>query len=142
MGDILSIRVMAQTLSEDAVASTWPALCSLVWPEWAAGQKLRSKGMEKLLGPVLGPGPVEKFLGGRGHGVVELASDLADLLKFGDLPPAVASALKDPGKAVEAARLALAKALGDWAVQDANTATNNLEKALDAAEKALESLSA
>ncbi|MDL2306890.1 hypothetical protein LJC48_02500 [Desulfovibrio sp. OttesenSCG-928-C06] len=138
MGDILSIRVMAQTLNEDDVLAAWPELCSLVWPEWTAGRKLRSKGVERLMGPVLGPGPVEKFLGGRKHGVVELASDLVDLLKFGELPAAIKESLIVPVGPVDSARLALAKALGDWAVQDANAATNALEKALDAAEKALE----
>ena len=140
MGEILSIRVRAQTLSEEDVAQAGTALCSRVWREWMTSRKLRGQGMEKLMGPVTGPGPVEKFLGGRKHGVVELASDLADLMRFGDLPPQVAEALKEPVEEVERARQALSKALGDWAVQAANTATDDLEKALGEAESALERL--
>ena len=138
MGDILSIRVMAQTMDEEEVAKTWPGLCTLVWPDWTGRLRLKTWNFDKIMGPVSGPSAVEKSLGQRKHGVVELAQGLADLLGFGELPAPVREALKGPAAVVDKTNRDLAKALSDWDVQRANSLTNELENALEQAEKAAE----
>lgn len=138
MGDILSIRVMAQTLDEEEVAKAWPALCTLVWPDWTRRLRLKTWNFDKIMGPVLGPSAVEKALGQRKHGVVELAGGLADLAAFGELPEQLGAALKEPAARVAKVNAALAEALADWDARRANRLTNDLETALDEADKAAE----
>lgn len=129
---------MAQTMDEEEVAKAWPGLCTLVWPDWTGRLKLKTWNFDKLLGPTLGPSAVEKALGQRKHGVVELAQGLADLLDFGELPEPIRAALKEPAAVAGKANRDLAKALADWDVQRANSLTNELENALEQAEKAAE----
>lgn len=139
MGKVLNIRVMAQTYSEDDVAKTWPRLTLLAWPEWSA--KL---GMDRvkngLPGYSAGAGPVEKALGPRRHGVMELAEALPDLVKFGDLPESVAAALQGPAEQTEKIRRELEAALGDWDVKKASSLTFTLEDALSKAEQSLDNV--
>lgn len=138
MGKILDIRVMAQTYDEDEVAKAWPRLVMLAWPAWSA--KLGMDGIKDgLPGYSVGAaGPVEKALGQRRHGVMELAAALPDLVKFGDLPENIVTILEETAPAVEKARLALESALGDWDVKKASALTYELEDALSAAEKSLD----
>jgi hypothetical protein len=129
-------------MDEEEVAKTWPGLCTLVWPDWTRRLRLRTWNLDKLMGPALGPSAVEKALGQRKHGVVELAQGLEDLLGFGDLPGAICEALQEPAAKVGKTSRSLAKALSDWDVQRANALTNELESALDLAEKAAEQFKA
>lgn len=136
MGKILNIRVMAQTYNEDDVAKAWPRLVLLAWPEWSA--KL---GMEriadKLPGYSAGTSPVEKALGPRKHGVMELAEALPDLLKFGDLADNISSALKEPVALVDKLKREMDSALANWDAKSASALSFKLEDALSAAEKSL-----
>lgn len=139
MGKILNIRVMAQTYNEDEVARAWPRLCSIVWPKWFA--RLGFEGLDKKVpGLALGETPVEKALGAKTHGVVELASALPDLVKLGDLPKNVAAVLEEPAADVERAAAALAAALGNWDVKKATPLTFELEDALGKAEESLKKM--
>ncbi|MDR2891684.1 MAG: hypothetical protein LBV80_01155 [Deltaproteobacteria bacterium] len=157
MGNILNIRVIAQTLNEEEVGKAWPGLCALVWPEWSARLQLCTPSMKKLLGSkqgpaqgskqdsalcwTLGPSPVEKALGKRRHGVAELAEGLCDLLcmglAMGSLPERVAEALREPGDKIAEALKGLNAALAAWNPTEANVMSNTLELALDLAERTL-----
>lgn len=136
MGKLLDIRVSAKTYNEEDVAETWPDLVALVWPEWSSKLGLKSVD-KKLAGLSIQGSPVEAALGPRPHGVVELASALPDILKFGELPGDIAGALNAPVGEVERANTALAKALGDWNTKEALDITFKLEAALSNAEEAL-----
>lgn len=140
MGDLLNIRVQAFTYDERKLGSTWPRLCSLIWPYWFDRLALKVRGM-KDFGPVSAPGSVEKALGTRSHGVVELAEGLADMLRFGDMDEKVRAALQ--GDVAEVTRLnaELAKALANWDTKAAGPLTNTLEDALAKVENKLENLS-
>lgn len=135
MGRVLDIRVIAQTYREEDVAAAWPALCALAWPQWAERQGVERIGLTP--GPVTGPGPVEKALGERRHGVMELAEALPDLVRFGDLDADTEKALERPAAGVDEVRRKLDKALADWDVQTARRLTDELEDALSAAEAAV-----
>ncbi len=130
MGKLLNIRVMAQTYNEEDVAKAWPRLCALAWPQWSTKLGLKDLGIKTSVS-------VESSLGARPHGVVELASALPDLLKFGDLPKNVAEVLQAPVKEVAGINHALAVALGDWRTKEALELATALEEALDKAEQSI-----
>ena len=137
MGKILDIRVMAQTYNEDDVAKAWPRLVLLAWPEWSAKLGL-DRVSDDLPGYSVGLSPVEKALGQRKHGVMELAEALPDLLKFGDLPDNLTRVLKEPVELVDKLKRELDSALGDWNTKSASALTFKLEDALGAAERAID----
>lgn len=136
MGKILNIRVMAQTYNENDVAKAWPRLASLAWPEWSAKLGLEAID-DSLPGYSTGESVVEKALGARKHGVMELAGALPDLLNFSDLPDNILNALAEPVARADKARRGIDAALGDWDVKTAAALTFELEEALSAAEKSL-----
>lgn len=137
MGKLLDIRVTARTYDEDAVAKAWPRLVALAWPEWSA--RLGMDGIRDYVpGYAAGQSPVEKALGGRGHGVVELAEALPDALKFGGIPDGVAAVLQAPVAEAEKIKRELDAALGDWNAQKASALTFQLEDALSRAEQSLD----
>jgi hypothetical protein len=137
LGDILSIRVLAQTMDEEDVARTWPALCTLVWPRWMSMLKLQSMQLMHIIGPTLGPSSVERLFGQKQHGVLELAQSLADIFRIGESPSCVLPAVKEPLAKMEVIFKQLNKALADWKTQEANLLTNELENALNAMEQAI-----
>jgi hypothetical protein len=134
LGDILSIRVMAQTLNEEDVARAWPALCTLVWPQWTDTLGLNSM---RLAGPAARTSPVERILGRTKHGVLELAQGLEDISAIGEIPPELLPALQEPAARIKSVSGRLNKALSDWKTQEANLLAGHLEDALDAAERAV-----
>ena len=136
MGKILGIRVQAQTYNEDDVASAWPRLCSLVWPLWASRLALENVRLDGF-GPVSEPGPVEKSLGGRKHGVLELAQAISDVVKFGSLPGEVMDILAVPAEKLKEISVSLETTLGSWDARGANRLTDELEDVLSAVEQAL-----
>lgn len=137
MGKILNIRVMAQTYNEDDVAETWPRLTMLAWPEWSAKLGM-DRIKDNLPGYSAGESAVEKALGARKHGVMELAEALPDVVRFGNIPAPIADALKEPAARTEKLRRELEKALGDWDIKTASALTDKLEDALGAAEQSLD----
>lgn len=137
MGKVLNIRVMAQTLNEDEVAKVWPRLVLLAWPEWMAKLGLE-RIADKLPGYSAGISPVEKALGLRTHGVMELAEALPDLLKFGDLAANITAALEEPVALVEKLKGELDSALADWDTKTASALSFKLEDALTDAERSLD----
>ena len=137
MGKILDIRVMAQTYSEDDVVKTWPRLVLLAWPEWSAKLGM-DRVSDNLPGYSTGVSVVEKALGPRPHGVMELAAALPDLLKFGDLPNNLTTVLEAPVAQVEKIKRELDAALGDWDTKTASALTFQLEDALSAAERSID----
>lgn len=146
MGKILTIRLMAQTYDEDEVGKAWPGLCALLWPEWSLRQGLKRLGGAADTWPVLEPNAIEKSLGVRTHGVVELGTALGDYVRFADFSGVTAESCPmarawrsflTTVEDVVSQNKALAEALADWDVKGASAASNRLEDALDRAEKAL-----
>jgi len=109
MGNVLQIRVMAQTYDESEVEKQWPHLVKTAWQE---------------------PRPE-----GRPHGVMELVDDLKDRLELGMMPEEKAQALDEFIRKAYDLKVRLEKALGDWKASEANTISYDLEDALTAAEK-------
>ncbi len=109
MGNVLQIRVMAQTYDEAEVEKNWPYLVKTAWQE-----------------------PQPK---GRPHGVLELVADLKDRLELGMMPDAKAEAMSETVRKAYDLKVQLEKALGDWKASEANTISYDLEEALSAAEK-------
>lgn len=139
MGKLLDIRVTAQTYNEEDVAKTWPRLSALVWPQWFSKLGL-DRVVKDLPGYSIGLGAVEKSLGARKHGVVELAEALPDLIKFSELPEAVKQALQEPVQEITKINADLAAALGDWDAKKASSLSYALEEALSQAEQNLSKL--
>ncbi|WP_432737607.1 hypothetical protein [Maridesulfovibrio sp. FT414] len=109
MGNVLQIRVMAQTYNEAEVEKNWPHLVRTAWEE-----------------------PQVK---GRPHGVIELVEDLKDRLELGMIPEEKAAAMADSIRRAYDLKLRLEKALGDWKASEANTVSYDLEEELSVAEK-------
>lgn len=141
MGKVLNIRVMAQTYNEEDVAAAWPNLCSLIWPEWTSRLKIKTESsILPDVDMISGPGPVEKALGPKPHGVMELAGSLDDMLRFGGMGAPAVSALEPDFTEVTTLHTALEKALADWKVTEAQSLTVQLEEALTRAEESLKKL--
>ena len=107
MGRILQIRVGAWTYDEDEVLRTWPHITALVWTQldqW---------------------GPV-----GLPHGVVELATHVADAIRFSDLPKEQKEQLAPLARVVTALLEEMRTALADWKPRAANALSERLEEAL------------
>ncbi|MDR1241421.1 MAG: hypothetical protein LBM00_01345 [Deltaproteobacteria bacterium] len=137
MGDILTLRLMAQTLNEEEVAAAWPALCTLVWPAWADTLKLQTLRLAGLSGSVPRSSSVERFFGQKKHGVLELAQGLEDFFSIDEAPGHLLSAVREPLARLKTVYRQLNKALEDWKTQEANLLTNRLEEALNALEEAM-----
>lgn len=69
------------------------------------------------------------------RGVLELVDNLADRLDMGVLPEPAQNALGDSLRRAAAARERLTAALAEWNARAANTATDEIEEALDEAEQ-------
>lgn len=120
MGKVLQVRVWAGTYRDEDAERAWPGLVALAWPE-------------SCVRPVAGqaPGPADR------RGVLELVQALADGLRFAGWDVPVRTALADHAAALVALRSRLDDALAAWDARAANRITDELEEALDRAEKAL-----
>ncbi len=110
MGRTLQIRVSASTFDPAEVERRWPRLVALAFSPVAV----------KI--PALPP---------ETRGVLELVVHLADRLEIGLLPEEAARELADGIKQAAAARARLEAELGEWNAKAANTATDEIEDALD-----------
>lgn len=108
MGKTLTIRVSAWTYDPDEVEKRWPKLSGLAFsPPVLLSQQ---------------------------RGVVELVDNLADRLGMGVLPQPAQKGLAEPIRRAAAARERMDAALSEWNAKAANTATDEIEEALDEAE--------
>lgn len=106
MGRNLQIRVVATTFRPEDVARDWPRLVHLAW-----------RGEQALPG-------------GSARGVLELARDLADVLRL-EAPPEVRQALEQGAARAQALADDLERALAAWDATLANRLSDALEAALD-----------
>jgi hypothetical protein len=106
MGRNLQIRVTATTFRPEDVARDWPRLVHLAW-----------RGEQAL------PGAAPR-------GVLELARDLADVLRL-EAPPEVRRALEADAARAQALADELDAALADWNPARANALSERLEALLD-----------
>jgi hypothetical protein len=121
---VLFLRVSAQTYDEGDVPKNWPMLYMTVWPDSElAGVKSPAKLARNLL-------PA------REHGVLELASALADFVRYGDAPDRAAF-LKSGAEKLEGLRGELDAALGNRDVRSARKLCDAIEETLDDMEKTL-----
>jgi len=110
MGQVLQIRLIAQTYRVEDVEARWPGLFALAF------------------GPT-SPLPYDQ------RGVLPLAENIRQVIEFATLGKALSEKLA-PGLApVAAAQERLDAALADWKPGEANKASTDLEDALDALEK-------
>jgi hypothetical protein len=137
LGDILNIRVTAQTLNEEDVAKAWPALCTLAWPQWMDSLKLSAMRLARLPDSAPRISAAEQALGRKKHGVLELAQSLEDIHDMGETPARLLPVLQKPLARVKTVSGQLSKALSAWKTQEANLLSNQLEDALDEAEQAV-----
>lgn len=105
MGRTLQIRVSASTFDPAEVERRWPRLVALGFSP---------------------PTLLEQE-----KGVLQLVDNLADRLDVGVLPEEAASMLAGGIKKAAAARARLEAELGEWNARAANTATDEIEDALD-----------
>jgi hypothetical protein len=110
MGQVLQIRVIAQTYRVEDVESRWPGLFALAF------------------GPTT-PVPYDQ------RGVLALVESISQVIEFATLGKALAETLAPALPPVAAARQRLETALADWKAGEANKASLDLEDALDALEK-------
>ena len=110
MGRTLQIRVSATTFDPAEVERRWPRLSVLAFSPVAV----------KI--PALPP---------ETRGVQELVTHLADRLEIGMLPAEAARALAGGITKAAAVRARLEAELADWNAKAANTATDQIEDALD-----------
>lgn len=106
MGRNLQIRVLATTFRPEDVVRDWPRLVHLAW-----------RGEPALPG-------------GAPRGVLELARDLADVLRL-EAAPEVRAALGPDAARAQALADALDAALADWNPALANRLSEQLEGLLD-----------
>lgn len=125
MSRILFIRVSAETYDEKDVLQTWPKLFAAVWPD---GLVDAADSPRKILGK-LSPDPKK--------GALELVDGFVEYARFADMPAALRSALEPCAAKLADLREKLDQALGNRDVSRAHTLTNDIEDALDEAEKAL-----
>lgn len=108
MGRTLQIRVSAWTFDPAEVEKRWPRLVALSFsPPVLLNQE---------------------------RGVLELTDNLVDRHSIGVLPKDAQTVLTAPVKRLAAARERLTTALAEWNPRAANTATDDIEEALDEAE--------
>jgi len=110
MGQILQIRVIAQTYGVEDVETRWPGLSALAF------------------GPT-SPVPRDQ------RGVLPLAETIRQVVEFATLGKALSEKLAPALPPVVAAQERLETALADWKPGEANKASIELEEALDALEK-------
>lgn len=108
MGKTLLIRVSAWTFDPDEVEKRWPRLSALAFSPPVLLQQTR--------------------------GVAELVDNLADRLGMGVLPEPAQKGLADSIRRAAEARERMDVALSEWNPKAANTATDEIEEALDEAE--------
>ena len=114
MGKYLQIQVRAWTYDEEELLKAWPCLTSLAWSEYDARNAPTAK-----------------------HGVMDLAENLPDILRFGEFPQDVkALMIADAEKAYSLAN-ALSRALADWQPREANRISEDLESVLTGIEEKL-----
>jgi hypothetical protein len=124
MSRALFLRVRAETYDEKDVPKNWPMLYMLVWPD-------------SELANVTSPAKLAReLLPARGHGVLELAEAVEDIVQFGDIPDC-ASFLQPGAEKLAALRGELAEALGDRDVRSAQRLCDAIEETLDELEKLL-----
>jgi len=109
VGRTLQIRVSAWTFDPAEVEKRWPRLVALGFSP-----------------PVLLK---------QERGVLELTDNLADRLDMGVLPELAQKELAEPIKRAAQARERLTAALAEWNARSANSATDEIEEALDEAEE-------
>jgi len=109
MGELLQIRVMAQTYKPESVERRWPVLHKLAWPR---------------------PSPAWPH-----QGVMELPEALSEQLSLGEWPKDRQEALRGPISQILAIRSRLDSALGDRKPREADALSYELEDALDELEK-------
>jgi len=106
MGRNLQIRVVATTFRPEDVLRDWPRLAHLAW-----------RGEQALPG-------------GPPRGVLDLARDLADVLRL-EAPPEVRQALEQGAARAQALADELERALAAWDATLANRLSETLEATLD-----------
>ncbi len=109
MGEVLQVRVMAQTYKPESVERRWPVLSKLAWPA---------------------PSPAWPH-----KGVMELPEALFEQLSLGEWPKERQEALRGHISRLLGIRGKLSTALADWKPQEADTLSYQLEDALDELEK-------
>ncbi|WP_027720883.1 hypothetical protein [Maridesulfovibrio zosterae] len=109
MGQVLQIRVMAQTYDESEVEKKWPHLVESAW------QLPQPPGLP--------------------HGVLELVDDLKGRLDLGMMSADMTENLSETVREAYNLKVRLEKALGDWKASEANTISYDLEDVLSAAER-------
>ncbi len=109
MGELLQIRVMAQTYKPESVERRWPALSKLAWPM---------------------PSPAWPH-----KGVMELPEALFEQLSLGEWPKDRQEALRGHISKALDIRSKLNAALADRKPQEADRLSYELEDALDGLEK-------
>jgi len=120
------IRVSAETYDEKELIRTWPALCTLVWPDEGA-----QKG-----------GILRNLLPGAGRGVLQLVDAFVEYVHFGKMPGAARSDLTPAATELAKKRAELDEALGNRDVRAASGLTDAIEDALDEAESVAKRLRA
>lgn len=109
MGRTLQVRVSAWTFDPAEVEKRWPRLVAL--------------------------GFSPPVLLNQERGVLELTDNLVDRHGIGVLPEDAQKVLTEPVKRLAEARERLTNALAEWNPRAANTATDDIETALDDAEQ-------
>jgi hypothetical protein len=110
MGQVLQIRVIAQTYRVEDVETRWPGLFALAF------------------GPT-SPLPYDQ------RGVLPLVENVRQVIEFATLGKELSEKLAPALPPVVAAQQRLETALADWKPGEANKASIDLEEALDALEK-------
>ncbi len=114
MGRLLQIRVTAFTYDASEVATTWPKLFTLAFPETSPSPSLS-----------------------RNKGVLELVDSLFDQLRFEMMEPSLHTILESRVQRAKAVKTQLEEALANWQPQQANRHSDVLEEILDDLEKDL-----
>lgn len=105
MGNVLQIRVIAQTLSPSDMGWNWRRLCFLAFGEAPTDNKKQ--------------------------GVLELVDVLVDKFRFGDMDKELKIKIEPALEKVAQIKRELDDALEDWNPGKANSLSNDLEDALD-----------
>lgn len=114
MGKYLQIQVRAWTYDEEELLRAWPCLTSLAWSEYDARNAPSSK-----------------------HGVMELAENLPDILRFGEFPHDVKALVLADAEKARSLAAGLSRALADWQPREANRISEDLESVLAGIEEKL-----
>ena len=125
MGRILFIRVSAETYDEKDVLKTWPKLYASVWPDPGVDAGDSPSKITRNMIPA------------RERGVLELVDGFVEYVRFGNMPEKTRKDLQSGADKLERLRGELDEALGNRDVQKASSLTNEIEDALDEAEKAV-----